>query len=181
MAINSLLANKYAIAAFKVASSANVIDKFEGDLRKFVSILSESILKELSNPAISREHLVEIISDLSSKLSLNEKVMSFLEVVARERRISSIAAIEKSFIKLVKKEKNILEVEIISVSALDDQNVEEIKEILAKKYDGSSLEIHQTINKDILGGVQIKIGSMMIDASLKRQLTALNQQFQSIL
>jgi F-type H+-transporting ATPase subunit delta len=107
--------------------------------------------------------------------------MSFLEVVARERRISSIAAIEKSFIKLVKKEKNILEVEIISVSALDDQNVEEIKEILAKKYDGSSLEIHQTINKDILGGVQIKIGSMMIDASLKRQLTALNQQFQSIL
>ncbi|MFT6077053.1 MAG: F-type H+-transporting ATPase subunit delta [Myxococcota bacterium] len=181
MAINNLLAKKYAIAAFNVAKKANIIDQFSSDLQNFVSSLPSSIIKELSNPAISKTNLKDIIVAFGKKMSLGEEVISFIEVVAQERRISNIVAIANHFNKLVKKEKNILEVEVFSAKILDDKAIEEIKSILAKKYAGNSIEIKQSIKKDILGGIQIKIESMMIDASLKRQISALNQQFQSIL
>ncbi|MFT6106956.1 MAG: F-type H+-transporting ATPase subunit delta [Rickettsiales bacterium] len=181
MAINNLLAKKYAIAAFNVAKKANIVDQFSADLKNFVSSLPKSIIKELSNPAISKASLKDIIIAFGDKMSLAGEVVSFLEIVAQERRISNIVAIENHFAKLVKNEKNILEVEVFAAKSLDDKEIEEIKSILVKKYVNNSIEIKQSIKKDILGGIQIKIESMMIDASLKRQLSALNQQFQSIL
>jgi F-type H+-transporting ATPase subunit delta len=181
MAINKLLAKKYAIAAFNVAKKADLIDQFSKDLEKFTSSLSPSIIKELSNPAISKKNLKEIIVGFAKKMSLGKEVISFLETVADERRIPNIIEIQKDFIKLVKKDKNILEAEVFSTNLLDDKIIKEIKSMLAKKYANSSIEINQFIKKDILGGIQIKIGSMMIDASLKRQISTLNQQFQSIL
>ncbi len=181
MAINRLLAKKYAVAAFDVAKKLGLIDQFEIDLEKFSAAFSKSIIKELSNPAISREDLGNIVADFGSKLSLNQQVITFLEVVAKARRISDIEIIKNNFVKLSKIEKKILEVEVFSVQNLDEQNIQNIKEVLSKKYFDKTIEINQSIKKDILGGLQIKIGSTMIDASLKRQLIALNQQFQSIL
>jgi ATP synthase F1 delta subunit len=181
MAINDLLAKKYAIAAFNVAKKANVIDQFSSDLKNFVSSLPSSIIKELSNPAISKRNLKEIIVAFGERMSLQKEVISFLEIVAQEKRIANIVAIEKIFTKLVKNEKNILEVEVFSANTLDSKIIEEIKSILAKKHANNSIEIKQSIKQALLGGIQIKIESMMIDASLKRQLSTLNQQFQSIL
>ncbi len=181
MAINNLLAKKYAIAAFNVAQKLNLVDQFAVDIAKFSAALSKSIVKELSNPAISREDLKKIAADFGAKLSLNPQVINFLEVVAEARRIAEIQTIENHFHKLAAAEKNILEVEVFSVVELDAKNIEEIKTALSKKYAGKTIEIKQTIKKDILGGLQIKIGSTLIDASLKKQLLTLNQQFQSIL
>ncbi|MES2677234.1 MAG: ATP synthase F1 subunit delta [Pseudomonadota bacterium] len=181
MAINHLVAKKYASAAFNVAKKLNLVDQFAVDLRKFSDAISKSMIKELSNPAISRDDLKKIIAELGTKLTLHKETITFLEVVAEERRIANIGAIELSFAKLVKIEKNILEVEVFSAADLDGQNIQDIKTTLAKKYVGKIIEIKQSIKKDILGGLQIKIGSTMIDASLKRQLLSLNQQFQSIL
>ncbi len=181
MAINRLVAKKYALAAFNVAKKLNLVDQFLLDITKFSAALSKSMIKELSNPAISRQNLRKIAAELGTKLSLHKQTITFLEVVAEERRISDIGAIESGFIKLVKAEKNILEVEVFSIQNLDAQNIQDIKTVLAQKYANKIIEIKQSIKKDILGGIQIKIGSTMIDASLKRQLFSLSQQFQSIL
>ena len=181
MAINRLVAKKYALAAFNVAKKLNLVDQFAVDIAKFSAALPKSIIKELSNPAISKENLKKIVAELGTKLSLHKQTITFLEVVAEERRISDISAIESGFVKLVKVEKKILEVEVFSAQNLDAQNIQDIKTVLAQKYADKIIEIKQSIKKDILGGLQIKIGSTMIDASLKRQLLSLNQQFQSIL
>ena len=180
MAINSI-ANKYAKAAFNVAKGHNLIDRFSGDLQLFVDNFSNAFIKELSNPTISKEDLAKIITEIAGKLSLNDKVVSFLTIVAEARRIGLIKEINQSFSNLVKAEKKILEVEVFAVENLSTDNISEIKAILQKKYPGQTLEIKQIIKKDILGGVVIKVGSTMIDASLKTQLDALNNQFQSTL
>jgi len=181
MAINHLVAKKYANAAFNVAKKLNLVDQFSNDITKFSSALSKSIIKELSNPGISRADLKKIVVDMAAELSLHNQIIIFFEVVAEERRVSEISAIEHNFSKMVKIEKNILEVEVFSTSNLDEQIIEDVKAIFAKKYMNKTIEIKQSIKKDILGGLQIKIGSTIIDASLKRQLLTINQQFQSIL
>ena len=72
-----------------------------------------------------------------------------------------------------------METELISVITLNDKQLEEIKSTLQKKYPGKTIEINQTIDKDILGGVVIKIGSLVIDSSLKNQLAQIMAKFQS--
>ena len=181
MAINHLAAKKYARAAFGAAKKLNLIDQFLSDLGKFSALLSPSTIKELSNPEISKADLKKTIADLGIKLSLHSKVISFLEIIVDARRIAEIGAIHHNFAKLVKVEKNILEVEVFSATSLDAQSVQALKLILETKYTGSVIEIKQSVKKDILGGLQIKVGSTMIDASLKAQLFSLNQQLQSIL
>lgn len=181
MAVNNLLAKQYSLAALNVAKKLNLLDVFESDLQKLSAAFSKEMLRDLSNPVISKDALIAVVSDLAAKLSLNENVTGFLKVVAENKRISNIKQIAQSFSDLIKSEKNILEVEVISASDLDEQSLVEIKELLAKKYSGKNIQIKKSIKKDILGGVQIKIESMLIDASLKQQLINLNQQFQSIL
>jgi F-type H+-transporting ATPase subunit delta len=178
MAMNYIIAKKYAVAAMDVAKNHNLIDQFSDDLKKFVLAVSGLIIKELSNPAISRENLRKIIIDLGRKLSLEEKVIKFLEIVTESRRITFIHLIEKNFSQLVKIEKNILEVDVFSACDLDLQTIDAIKAMITGQYINKSIEIKQFIKKDILGGVQIRIGSTMIDASLKKQLLNLSQQFQ---
>jgi len=173
MAINRLIAKKYALAAFNSAKEDNLIDQFLVDLKKFSEFFSRDTIKEISNPAISKNNLEKIIFELGEKLSLNAKVLSFLEIVAGARRINGIKIIEQHFEALVKIENKILEVEVISAVQLSAEILQEVKDTLQKQHSGLVIEIKQTIKKDILGGLVIKVGSNMIDASLKRQLSAL--------
>jgi F-type H+-transporting ATPase subunit delta len=173
MAINQLIAKKYALAAFNMAKKDNLLDQFLVDLKKFSEFFSSATIKEISNPAISKTNLEKIVVELGEKLSLNNKVLHFLSVVAAARRIADIKYVQQHFAKLVKIEKNILEVEVISAVQLDAEILQEVKSSLQKKHSGLTIEIKQIIKKDILGGLVIKIGSNMIDASLKRQLSAL--------
>ncbi|MCE3254949.1 MAG: atpH [Rickettsiaceae bacterium] len=181
MAINKIVAKKYACAAFNTAKKLNLVDQFLADLEKVSNAFSKSITQELSNPAISKSDLKKIIADLGAKLSLHEKVISFLETIASSRRINEINAIEQNFAQLAKAEKKILEVEVFSAANLDSQNLQNLRAALEKKYAGKKIEIKQLIKKDILGGVQIKIGSTLFDASLKTQLQSLKNQLQSTL
>ncbi|MFT6332863.1 MAG: F-type H+-transporting ATPase subunit delta [Lentimonas sp.] len=181
MASSHLASKKYSIAAFNVAKRSSLIDQFESDLAKFSLSLPASAIKELSNPTIRRQALGEIITAIGEKLSLHKKVNEFLVVVASARRISQILEIKEEFSKLVKKEKNIIEVSIISATDLDEKNVDEIEKIVANKNQNKSILIKRTIDKNILGGVQIKIGGTIIDASLKTQLSKLKTEFISTL
>lgn len=181
MAISQNIARKYAKSAFNFAKKLGLLDQFCVDLKKIADNFSESMAEELSNPAIAKADLAKLVANIGEKLSLHPKVISFLEVVARARRIDGIKLIEDNFSKLFKIERKILVAEVFSVAELSADNVQEIKSSLIKKYPDNSIEIVQTIKKDILGGVVVKIDSLMIDASLKTQLLNLNQQFQSVL
>jgi len=176
MASNYQIAKKYSSVAFDLAKKNDLIDQFLIDLNKFSSAFSNSISKELSNPSISKSNLSIIVDEFGQKLSLNAKVIDFLKIVAVSRRIVLVKEIEQNFIHLAKREKNIIEAEIISAVLLNEEILREIKLILQKKYLGFAIEIKQIIKKDILGGLIIKIGSNMIDASLRRQLLALKNE-----
>jgi F-type H+-transporting ATPase subunit delta len=176
MTTKQTIAKKYAFAALALAKDNNLIDQFLIDLQKFSAIFSAAVSKELSNPTIPKSDLIIIIAELGQRLSLSDKVIDFLKVIATARRILFIKEIEQNFIRLAKKEKNIIEADVISAIQLNDELLQEVKIILQKKYINFTIEVTQTIKKDILGGLIIKIGSNMIDASLKKQILALKNE-----
>ena len=179
MASTSIIANKYARAAFNIAKKDGLIENFLSDLKLFTDNFKENFIKELSSPEISRSALGEVIAEVSKKLAISPKVTQFLITIAAARRIKLINEIYKNFSYLTKIDKNILETEVISVITLNDKQLEEIKSTLQKKYPGKIIEINQAVDKDILGGVIIKIGSLVIDSSLKNQLAQIMAKFQS--
>ncbi len=179
--IDSLIANKYANAAFVIAKKLSLVDRFIADLETFLKYLSSNAVKELSNPAIPKKILTAIISDLTIKLSIHQVVTSFLVLVARSGRIKFLPSINQSFKSLVKKDKKILEVELFSALEPTKEQLSMVMSALEKRYPGQTIEIKVSIKQEILGGVVVKVNSLVIDASLKNQLTNIMTECNSII
>lgn len=167
---SSLIINNYANAALNVAKKSNLVDCFVIDLEKFLQNLPAGSVKELSNPALPKKALVKIIEEIANKLSINQLVISFLIVIAKSGRIKFLNSITQSLKSLVKIDKNILEIELISAFELNEELISKIKLILERKYRGKIIEFKNKIKPEILGGLVVKINSLVIDASLKNQL-----------
>lgn len=173
---NSIIAKNYAKALFEIAQKSDNIDKIQENLNIFNKIFDNGLKKELKNPTISKQNLVEIISKICEKVGVQGVVADFLLVIAKNRRISYFQEVNSVFDKMVKEEKNIIQVEIISASSLGESEISRIKDEISKKNQGKKVEIKSKIQSKILGGVQIKIGSNLIDASLRNQLKSLEEK-----
>jgi F-type H+-transporting ATPase subunit delta len=102
--------------------------------------------------------------------------MNFLKIIIQNRRISLISDISSRFTEFFKKDKNIVTAKIYVVNKISDQYIDKIKSKIAKKYQDKKIEVEQIIKKDILGGVVIRIGSELIDSSLKNSLQKLKSE-----
>ena len=100
--------------------------------------------------------------------------------MSKNRRLGLFDDIYKEFSRLLRIEKNILEIELISSSNLDKSTIDDIKKIIAKQNPNKSIEVIETLKSDILGGLQIKIGSNLIDASLKNKLSLIEKELVAV-
>ncbi len=172
----SIVAKNYAKALFKAAKESNNINQISENLEIFKKNFSINFAHELKNPAIASNDSVKIITEIANKLNLPKLLVSFLSEVARNRRLALFLEIYEEFSHLVKLEKNILEIEVISTSTLEKSTIDEIKNVVSKKYPNKIIEAKQTLKDDILGGIQIKINSNLIDASLKNKLANIKKE-----
>lgn len=172
----SAIAKNYAKALFQAAKSAGNVDKVKKDFEIIAQNFNKEIVAELKNPAISKQDLVKIISEICEKLNIGQDLANFLKIVAQNKRIGFLHQISAEFSNLVKLESGVVKATIISASELESSKVAKIKDLIAKKYQAKEVELNQVIKRDILGGIQVKVGSELIDASLKNQLKALENR-----
>jgi len=172
----SVVAKNYAKALFAAAKKSNSVDTINDELENFKQSFSLDFARELKNPVISKADSTKIINDIAINLKLGKLLSNFLTAVTRNKRLNLFPEIYEEFTRLAKLQKNILEVELISTEKLDRAEIEGIKATISKKHFGKIIEIKETIKKEILGGLQIKIGSNLIDASLKNQLSSISKE-----
>ncbi len=172
----SAIAKNYAKALFCVAKSNNNIDKIAAELEVFKKNFSAKFANELKNPAISKDDSVKIITEIGKKLNFSEILLNFLANMSKNRRLGLFDEVYEEFAKFLRVEKNILEIELISSEKLDKSTVEEVKKIIAKQNPNKSIEAKETLKSDILGGLQIRIGSNLIDASLRNKLALIEKE-----
>ncbi|MBU6338485.1 MAG: ATP synthase F1 subunit delta [Rickettsiales bacterium] len=172
----SAAARNYAKSLFLLAKKHNVIDKTAATLELFKKSFSEDFAHELQNPVISKADLVKIMEEILAKFSFEKIVADFLLTVAANKRLNLFLEISQEFESLLKKHKNVLKAEVVFATKSDNDQLSKIKAIIEKKYLGKTVEIKETVNPKILGGFQIRIGSDVIDASLKNQIFNLKQE-----
>ncbi len=174
--IRASLAGRYATALFALAEENNSIDTVQASLGTLSAALTESDdLKALtSSPVLTRHDAGKAISATAESLGLDVLSMNMLGVLAANRRLGQIPAVIRAFATLASGHRGEVTAEVTSAHPLDDAQIDALKAQLKKRV-GSDVSVSTAVDPSILGGLVVKIGSQMIDNSIKTRLNTLSQ------
>ncbi len=172
--IQASLAGRYATALFELARDANAIDAVEKSLSSVAQAIGESAdLKALTtNPVLSRLDAQRAISAVSSSMKLDGLTAKTLGVLAQNRRLGETVSVARAFSALAASHRGEVTAEVTSAHALTPAQMTALSAKLKARV-GSDVAIQTKVDPSLLGGLTVKIGSQMIDNSIKTRLNTL--------
>ena len=167
----------YALALYELASENSVLDQVEKEMISFAKLFNESLdfQKMLINPMVTKEDKRNVISQILQQNNYSEDSKRFLNFIANKNRLFFLDKIIESFLNLVSINKGELKAELVSSKQLTAQDQEKIKNELSESFT-SSLKIDYKYDPNLIGGLIIKVGSIMVDTSIKTKLKKLEQR-----
>ena len=170
-AIVSGISGRYAVALFELALDNKALKAVEADLANLKELLQESAaLRDLvSSPLYSRGDQSKGVMSVAEAAKLSDLTIKFLGVLAANRRLGALSATIDSFEKLVAHHKGEVSAEVISAHALTKTQITALKKQL-KAAIGRDVSIDASVDETLLGGLRVKVGSRMVDSSLKTKL-----------
>ncbi|MEH6756161.1 MAG: F0F1 ATP synthase subunit delta [Parasphingorhabdus sp.] len=174
--IRASLAGRYATALFALATENKAIDTVEASLASLAKAMSESDdLKTLiSSPVLSRNDAGKAIAAIAKKMKLDKLTTNVLGVLAANRRLDKLSAVIHAFTILASGHRGEVKADVTSAHPLDDGQINALKAQLKKRV-GSDVSVSTSVDPSLLGGLVVKIGSQMIDSSIKTRLNTLSQ------
>lgn len=168
------VAGRYATALFELASEANAIDAVAADLARFNAAAAESadLRRLIESPAFSAEDQVKAIRAVLANLGISGIAGNFIGLVASKRRLFALPGMIQGFKNLVAEARGIVSAEVTVAEAPSAQRVEEIRAAL-KSVAGKDVDVAIKVDPALIGGLVVKMGSRMVDASLKTKLNSI--------
>jgi len=174
LASGDLISDRYASALYELAAEKKVVEPVLSDLSNLKTILQDN--KELSlvikSPLISSPDKLNIFNSLLQKIKANELTSTFLKVIEKNKRFSSLASIILQFININSHKRGEVLADITSADELNDDQKNNITNQL-KSILGDKLSLSFDVDKNIMGGLIVKVGSKMIDTSLANKINKL--------
>lgn len=165
------LSGRYAVALFELAEDAKALDGVEADLGRLRALLAESaeVSAFLSSPKATKDERLAAIKALGSALDLSDLVQKFLGVLATNRRLGALAATIRDYGRLLARHRGEVSADVVSAKPLTDSQLAELTKKL-KLAVGRDVAIDAHVDESLLGGLVVKVGSRMVDSSLKTKL-----------
>ena len=173
---SSETSERYSRALFEVANESNELDKIENDMRNFQSLFNSSseIKNFIQNPTQSKNTQNSVILLITEKLDFSKNLKNFFLLLIEKRRIFFVKKISESFLKLCSKKRGELKASLISSKELSQAELDEISKDLSKSM-GSTIKFDYKVDKELIGGLKLQLGSFMIDTSIKNRLKKYKQ------
>ena len=174
--IRASLAGRYASALFDLARDQRQIDAVGRSLDALGQALldAKDFAELVDSPLVSRDEAGKAFAALGPQLGLDPVTTNFLGVLAQNRRLSQLPAMIRAFNQLWARHRGEITAEVTSARPLDDDQVAALKANLRSRM-GRDIAVDLNIDPDILGGLVVKIGSQMIDGSIRTKLNTLAQ------
>jgi F-type H+-transporting ATPase subunit delta len=169
------IAQVYARALFEVAVEHDSLDELREQLDAFADAMDENrqMASFFFSPYFSvtekKDGLERVVVDA------NPEFLNFLQALIERHRMPAIFRIRAEFISLWDEERRLLPVQITSAVELDSKTVENLSERIGEQVD-RKIEMSTTVDPDILGGVVLRVGNVILDASIKNRLEQLRKQ-----
>ena len=166
----------YAIALYELAKDSSELDKTEIGIKSLSSILKESpdFKEMILSPTITKEDKKKVISLIADQSNFSQTLKKFLGFVAIKNRLFYLSNIIESFLNLASKSKGELKAKLISSKKLSSDEQKKIQTELSKDFK-SSLNLDYKYDPELIAGLIVQVGSIMIDTSTKTKLKKLEK------
>ena len=174
LASGDLISDRYASALYDLASEKKVVDSVLENLQNIKKIINGN--KELfflvKSPLIISKDKLEVLIKLTSSESINELTTTFLKVVSNNKRFASLTSMISQFTNINANKRGNVLADVVSANELTEEQRTNIKDQLGIIL-GDKLSLNFKVDKKIIGGLIIKVGSKMIDTSLANKINKL--------
>jgi F-type H+-transporting ATPase subunit delta len=168
------VSGRYATALFELARDEKSIDTVRADLDRFDALLNDSAdLKRLvRSPVFSAEAQSRALSVVLDKAGIAGISANFLKVLTANRRLFAVTEVIRAFRALVAKFKGEASADVTVAETLSDKNLDALKSAL-KSVTGKDVTLNVKVDPSIIGGLVVKLGSRMVDSSLRTKLNSI--------
>lgn len=175
------VAQRYASALFELARERDALDAVASDLDRLDAILAESgeLGRLLASPVASRAEQRRAVLAVAEHAGLGELVRNTLGVLAEHRRLGALRPLIRAFRERLAEARGEVTAEIVSAAPLGTEELGAIEDAVAR-FAGRKVRLEASVDPTLLAGLVVKVGSRMVDASLRRRLQQLEQVMKGI-
>ena len=175
------MAGRYATAVFELALEGNVIDAVRSDLDRFDGLIGESpdLMRLVRSPVFTAEEQTRALAAVLAQAGIGGLAANFLKLVASNRRLFAVRGMIKAFRTLVGRHKGEVTAEVTVADNLSPERLNDIKAAL-NAVTGKDVQIDVRVDPTIIGGLLVKLGSRMVDSSLRTKLNALKHAMKEV-
>jgi F-type H+-transporting ATPase subunit delta len=168
------VSGRYATALFELARDEKSVDAVKADLDRFDAMLADSpdLLRLVRSPVFSADAQSKALAAILDKAGISGIAANFLRVLIANRRLFAVADMIRAFRALVARFKGEATADVTVAEALSDRNLDALKTAL-KAVSGKDVALNVKIDPSIIGGLVVKLGSRMVDGSLRTKLNSI--------
>ena len=168
------VSGRYATALFELARDQKAVDAVKADLDGFDALLNESadLARLVRSPVFSADSQSRALAAVLDKAGITGISANFLKVLTANRRLFAIADVIRAYRALVAQYKGEATADITVAEKLSDKNLDALKAAL-KSVTGKDVALNVKVDPSIIGGLVVKLGSRMVDSSLRTKLNSI--------
>ena len=172
--LSAAIAGRYAQAVFDIAQGDGVLDALSTEVAALSGTLDASadLRAVLSSPAYSRDDQANVVAAVAAKLNLAPTLKNTLALMARNGRLFALPALLTQLSQLIAQARGEVTAEVVSAQALTAEQTERLTGMLAEKS-GKTVKLNTRVDESLIGGMIVKLGSRMIDSSIRSKLASL--------
>ena len=169
--------NSYAQALFELAIESNVLPEIEKQVDSILVLIknSEDLSYLIKNPTTRIEDLIKVMEMISEKNNHNELLKRFISFIIEKRRFFYVEKIFKDFLEVCSKSRGEINAELLAAKELNGEEITKVKNELAENF-GSRIKLNYKHDPSLIGGLVLKVGSTMVDTSIKNKLQKIEKQ-----
>jgi F-type H+-transporting ATPase subunit delta len=168
------MAGRYAAALFELAKEERQLPRVEADLTSFQTMLdgSEDLRRLVRSPVISAEDQAKALGAILDRAGVSGLTLNFFKLIARNRRLFAAADMIREFRALLARERGEVSADVATAHPLTPEQLNALKDALRIQI-GKDVQVDTRVDPNLLGGLVVKVGSRMIDSSLRTKLNNL--------
>jgi F-type H+-transporting ATPase subunit delta len=175
------LAGRYALALYELADQAKQLDGVAEELRALKDTIAESedLQRLIGNPVFSREQQSKAMATILEKAEVGDLTRRFVLVVADNRRLFALPQMIEAYLAELARRRGEITAQVTAARALSDGQQQALTDALSKSV-GGKVQIDVEVDPELIGGLVVKIGSRMVDSSLRTKLQKLQLAMKGI-
>jgi F-type H+-transporting ATPase subunit delta len=169
------MAGRYAGALFELALEEKATEAVKADLEKFDAMIAGSpdLTRLVRSPVFGVDEQLKALSAILDKAGITGVAANFLRVITTNRRLFAVRDMIRGYRALVARHKGEVLAQITVAETLNDQNLGALKDALKNVTGGKDIDLDVKVDPAIIGGLIVKVGSRMVDSSLRTKLNAI--------